>query len=186
MKKFLLLALMSLSFISCNTSTTVTDGDYYYPTPYYTCDWVFDTWSGEFIYACFWVYYSEDGMTQELDLAASVADKEELMLEKNAQYYAQKFSLSQESATKVARQLTHLSLLEERTAEDLADFATKLYGIDTTIAVSAAGKAQMGDQSELDALIEQASMNLGASVENTRALIKELHGAALEANGIKL
>jgi len=187
MKKLLLLITMSLSFIACDSSTTSTGGDYYTPTPRYTCDYVYDTLSGNYIYACFWTYYSSNGdSVVELDLAADVADKETLMIERNAQYYAEKFSLSTEQSLKVAKQVVELNLLEERSAEDIADFAKKLYGIDTSKAISAAGKAQMGDYAELDMMINESAQKFNTSSENMKALIQELHGNALKENGINL
>lgn len=178
---------MNLSFISCNDSTQSTEVGVYTPNTYYTCDYIYDTLSNDFIFACFWSYYSNDGESiVELDLAADVADSQALMLERNAEYYAEKFSLSTSQSFKVAQQVLDLSALEERSLEDIADFAKKLYGIDTTKAISAAGKAQMGDYTELDAIVNSAAKEFKISSDNMKGLLQELHGTALRESGVHL
>lgn len=186
MKK-LMLSLLSLSFlVSCETTTCTDNCTVYTPTPYYTCDWIYDTWSNNYTYACFWVYYSADGVTQELDMVADIADKESLVIEKSAQVYAEKFSLSTEQATKIAKNVYHLNALEERTAADLADFAQKLYGVNPAELISAISSAQVGNNEMMDTLIEKAANEFATSKANMKAIIKDLHHSALEQSGIKL
>ena len=61
--------------------------------------------------------------------ALVVADKEAVLLDKLTTVYADKFSLSTEAAQKVAKNVSDFSALSERTADDIADFAEKLYGV---------------------------------------------------------
>lgn len=187
MKKLLLSIMLAFTFLSCETSTTTTTTGDYTPTPYYTCQYVWDTWTGNYIYACFWVYYSEDGQEEhELDLAADVADNDALILERNASIYAEKFSLSTEQAIKIAKNVKDLNALEDRSFDDIADFAQKLYGVNTTEIVSAVSKAQVGDYSEFDAVIKRSAKNFNTSSATMKAIIKELHGKALSIHGIEL
>jgi hypothetical protein len=85
---------------------------------------------------------------------------------------------------KVARNIQDLSALQDRSEEDLADFAQKLYGVNPNDVISAVGKAQVGDNAELETLIDSIEFNTSSA--NKKALIKELHGNALKANGINL
>lgn len=185
MKKLFLslIALVTLSMSLTSCTTTVT----YYPDWYYNCYPVYDSW-GYYLYDdCYWEYYNNGELvSQELDIQASVADIETLELNKMASHYQEKFGLSVEDASKIAKNVKDFSALEERSADDLADFSLKMYGLNPSDVVSAVGKAQVGQNSELDALIEAKASDFNISVEDTKGLLKELHGSALEANGITL
>ena len=119
-------------------------------------------------------------------MVSEVADQEAVLLEKLTGVYAEKFALSTEAAAKVAKNAKDFSALTERSAEDIADFAERLYGVNPSEIVSAISSAQVGNNAELESVIEKASVNLGTDNAQTKALIQELHGKALEANGIEL
>ncbi len=181
-KLMVMLGLLS-SLASCTGTGTVT---YYEPTWNYNCYPVYDYW-GYYLYDdCYWEYYNTDGTLMEKDLVSEVADQEAVLLEKLTGVYAEKFSLSTEAASKVAKNVQDFSALEERSAEDIADFAERLYGVNPSEIVSAVSSAQVGMNAELESVIEKASANLGTNSAQTKALIQELHGKALEANGIEL
>ncbi len=180
MNLLVLVGLMS-GLVSCNTTVT-----YYEPQWYYNCYPVYDYW-GYYMYdECYWEYYNTDGSIAEKDLVANVADKEAVLLEKLTNVYADKFSLSTEAASKVAKNVSDFTALSDRSESDLADFAQKLYGVNPTEIVSAMSSAQVGDNAELDSVIDKASSSLGTNSENMRAIVKELHGKALESSGIEL
>jgi len=190
MKNLIISLVLVMSFVSCNPTTTVSTGDYT-PTPYYTCEyqnvyiWEMNQYSYQ--YVCFWVYYSQDGVeSHELDLAANISDSETLKLQNNAEYYANSFGLSLENATKIAKQVLDLNALEDRSLEDLSDFAERLYGVNTSKIIEAISLSQVGQSNELDLLIENSAQKFDISESNMRGLIKELHGKALKANGIEL
>ncbi len=182
--KFLAMLGLVGMFASCTGGTTVT---YYEPQWWYNCYPTYDYW-GYYLYdECYWEYYNENGsVAQELDLVSEVADKEALILEKTASVYAEKFSLSNDQAMKIAKNVKDFSALSERSADDIADFAEKLYGVNPSEMVSAVANAQVGNNAELEAVIEKASASFGTSSENMKAIVNELHGKALEANGIDL
>ena len=184
MKNSLLIAGLLIFFVGCNNST-----DTYTPKPHEVCGYVevLNEYGYSVDYVCYIEFYNQNGDIERefsLDIAADVSDSEERMIERNAIYYSEKFSLSTTQSMKIARQVADVNKLEERTLEDIADFGKKLYGIDTTKAISAAGKAQMGDHTELDALIRSAASKLEISQDNMKGLLKELHGKALRENGI--
>lgn len=177
------LVAMSTSLVSCNGSVSVG----YQPGWHYNCYAVYDYW-GYYLYdECYDEYYNADGsMTQELDLTAEVADREAFVLDKTASVYAEKFSLSNDQAMKIAKNVKDFAALSERTESDISEFAQKLYGINPSQVVSAVASAQVGMNAELDAVIEEAAANFNTSSENMKAIVKELHGRALEESGISL
>ena len=180
--KFMVMLGILSSFVSCYSDPYV----YYQPTWHYNCYPVFDYW-GYYLYDdCFWEYYNQDGSLFEKDLVSEVADKESVLLDKLTSVYAEKFSLSTDAAAKVAKNVTDFTALSERSADDIADFAERLYGINPSEIISAVSSAQVGNNAQLDTVIEKASENLGITTSQTKALIQELHGKALEANGIEL
>lgn len=185
MKKLLsafLLAISLLGVTGCNTSVT-----YYEPQWWYNCYPVYDYWGWYLYDECYWEYYNQDGsLAQELDLSGEVADREALVLNKTAEVYAEKFSLSNDQAMKIAKNVKDFEALQDRSESDIADFAQKLYGVNPSEIVSAVANAQVGNNTELEAVINQAAENFNTSKENMKEIVKELHGKALEANGIQL
>jgi hypothetical protein len=185
MKKLFINALalvaLSASLVSCDSSST----GYYTPTNHYNCYVEYDYW-GYAYEECYWEYYSNGSLVQERDMGAEVADTEANNIEKLSQFYSERFELSTEKALQVAKNVRDFSALEDRSESDIADFAQQLYGVNPTDVISAVGKAQVGQNAELDSLVEAASQNFNTSKENTKALIKALHGNALEVNGINL
>lgn len=175
----LIASLMVLgAFASC---TVVTTG------PYYNCYPVYDYW-GYYLYDdCYWEYYNQDGsVSKELDLSAAVADVEALKLEKTAQRFADKFNLSADQGMKLAKNIADFNALQDRSEADVADFAQKLYGVNPSEAISAISNAQVGNNAELDSLVEKAAGNFGTDRSNMKAIIKEIHSEALKQNGISL
>jgi hypothetical protein len=187
MKNALLKLLMLLSFttglVSCDGTVVTT---FYQPAWYYNCYPQYDFW-GYYLYDdCFWEYYNTDGTLLEKDMVSNVADKEAVLLTKLTNVYAEKFALSTEAASKVAKNVSDFSALADRSESDIADFAQKLYGVNPSEIVGAMSSAQVGNNAELDLVIDKASANLGTSSQNMKAIVKELHGKALEASGIEL
>ena len=182
LSKFILASMLMGTLTSCYYSV----GVIYQPMWRYNCYPVFDWWGYYLWDECYWEYYNQDGTLLEKDMVAEVADKEALLLEKLTGVYAEKFSLSNEAAAKVAKNVKDFSALSNRSADDIADFAERLYGVNPTEIISAVSSAQVGNNTELDSVIEKASVNLGSNNAQMKALIKELHGKALEANGIEL
>ena len=185
MKSALLKLMMFLSLltgvISCDTVYVT-----YEPQWYYNCYPVYDYW-GYYMYDdCYWEYYNTDGTLLEKDMVSNVADKEAVLLEKLTGVYAEKFALSTDAAAKVAKNVSDFSALSDRSESDLADFAQKLYGVNPTEIVSAMSSAQVGNNAELDLVIDKASANLGTNAQNMKEIVKELHGKALQSSGIDI
>jgi hypothetical protein len=180
--KFLTMIGLMTTLSSCYVTTYT-----YYPTWHYNCYPTYDYWGWYMGQQCYWEYWSADGsVKKELDMVAEVADKDALILEKTATRYAETFGLSYDNAMKVAKQTKDLTTLQTRSASDLADFASKLYGVSPEKVVSAVSKSQLGMNEELDALIDEAAQNLNATTENMKEMIKVLHGNAMSEAGISL
>ena len=184
MKKLIISGLLSILFTSCNTSTSVGSGDVYVDPPRYICDFVYDTMSGQQIYACFW--YANSEITSELDLASEISDLEKYKLEKMTAFYSEKFSLSSSQSEKIAKNILDFDALTDRSSADVADFAKKLYGVNSKDIINAVSQAQFGEYESLDALIEKAAVNFKTSPKNMKAILNELHGQALRDGGIEL
>tara|TARA_B100001971_G_C18268046_1_gene596804 strand:+ start:260706 stop:261317 length:612 start_codon:yes stop_codon:yes gene_type:complete len=178
--KLMAVVAMTMGLVSC-TGGSGSGGTYYDCIDYY------DYW-GYYLYTeCGYYYYNTDGTQSfELDMVAQVADQEAFALEKTASIYAEKFSLSTDKAMQIAKNIKDLNALEDRSAADLADFAQKLYGVNPSEVVDAVANAQVGNNAELDAVISTAAENFNTDTETMKAIVKELHGQALEANGIEL
>ncbi|MBG59220.1 MAG: hypothetical protein CMJ16_02055 [Peredibacter sp.] len=177
-------ALMLMGLVSCNGSGTVS---YYEPQWYYNCYPVYDYW-GYYMYDdCYWEYYNEDGsLAQELDMSEKLADREAHVLAKTAEVYAEKFTLSNDQAMKIAKNVKDFAALQDRSSEDVADFAEKLYGVNPNKVASAVAGAMVGNNAELNEVISQAAQNFQTSEQTMKAIVNELHGKALEENGIDL
>jgi cyclic lactone autoinducer peptide len=186
-----LLSLVSMlailvGLVSCNSSTTVSTGTYYQPQWYYNCYYDYDVYGYYYEY-CVWEYYNSNGEVEvSKDIVADVADKEAFALEKAGEFYADKFNLSVDKGMKLAKTIKDFNALSERSAADVAEFAEKLYGVNPNALVSAVGSAQVGNNAELDAIIETSAESFNTSTENMKDIVEYLHGKALSENGISL
>ena len=177
----------SLMLLGSFTSCTIVFWEPYQPSWYYNCYPVYDYW-GYYLYdECYWEYYNEDGsLAKELDMVSEVADKEQVVLEKTASKFAEKYNLSADQGMKIAKNIADYKALQDRSESDIADFAQKLYGVNPSEVISAVSSAQVGNNAELEAVIKKAAENFNTSEANMKGIVKDLHGKALEENGISL
>lgn len=180
--KFLALIALIGAFSSCRVVY-----EPYRPTSVYECTPVYDAW-GYYMYdECGWYYYNVDGpATKELDMIGEVADKEELILNKTAVRFTEKYNLSSEQGLKIAKNIRDYKALQDRSAVDIADFAKRLYGVNPSQIFSALSAAQIGNNNELESVIEKASENFNTSKANMKSIVKDLHGRVLADHGIEL
>lgn len=170
--------LLLAGFASCNITYTT--------QPYYVCYPTYDWW-GYYMYDnCYWEYWNNGEQVKELDMSAQIADSQAVELEKTADLFAQKFNLSTQSSMKIAKNIKDFAALEDRSEDDIAQFAQKLYGVNPNQVVSAVSMAQLGDNTELDSLIEQAAQSFETDSSTMKEIVKELHGQALQESGINL
>lgn len=131
-------------------------------------------------------YYASEDSIRELDMAARVAESEAQKLEIAGLRFAEKYNLSADQGYKIAKNIADFTALEDRSNEDMADFAEKLYGVNPSEVVSAVGQAQVGMNGELENLIEKAAYNFNTDTVTMKTIINDLHGKALSDNGIEL
>jgi hypothetical protein len=131
-----------------------------------------------------WTYSGDGEEIVSRDMITNAALAEEAVLEAQARHYAEHFALSEEQGFKIARALRDFQALETRTDADLAEFAKRLYGVSPRKIIAAMGKAQAGDNRELNQLTIEAAGNFKTKPENMKRIVKSLHGKILEAQGI--
>ncbi len=182
----LLFCVMTLgSLTSCVDGTYVVyDDPYYWEDCYLEYDWYWGDW----VEVCDIYYYNQEGEVAGIskDIVADAADKEQVLLETAAEFYANQFNLSVDKGMKLAKTVKDFSALEERTSEDLSEFAERLYGINPGKIASAVGTAQAGNSVMLNEIVDEAAKNFETDTENMKDIVKFLHGKALKDNGINL
>jgi hypothetical protein len=155
----------------------------YYNNPYYYDCW-YDYWG---YYTCGYVYYNADGSVESSrDVVTDVATAQEQHVARVAEHFAEKFGLSEEQSLKLARTTEDFAVIENRSEQDLADFARRLYGVDPSEIVAAVGSAQAGNAAKLNSLVEEAAANFGTTTATMKEIVKTLHGNALAEQGISL
>lgn len=156
----------------------------------YDSGWDDDDWNDD-CYSCGddWGWYDDSQIATEnhsTDIMGDVAGVESGRLNRASAFYANKFSLSDEQGMKLAKTIQDFKSLQRRDANDLAEFSQKLYGLNPEEIISSVSSAQVGDNAELDQLIDKAAKNFETTSQNMRDIIKTIHRSALRDNGIDL
>jgi hypothetical protein len=142
---------------------------------------------GDIITYCETHYYNGDGTVDtSRDMITDIAQVEQEQLANAGRHYAAKFALSEEQGLKIAKTIDDFNTVQNRSDADIADFAKRLYGVDPTAIASAVGKAQAGDNSQLNQVVGEAAQNFNTTPENMKNIVKTLHGEMLERQGVKL
>ena len=128
--------------------------------------------------------YDEGQSELSRDLTTQIATSEVDRIAARGKAFSERFSLSIEQGTKLARAINDYNAIQIRSAADVADFAQHLYGINPNRLISAAQKAQLGDNSELNILVNEAADNFRTTPSNMKNIIKDLHGAFLKQQAI--
>jgi ATPase subunit of ABC transporter with duplicated ATPase domains len=178
MIKKITLSLIGVSMaVAGSACTTYVSGPTYYNDCYY------DYYGN---YVCDTYYYNGDGTTDtSRDVITNIAQAEQQKLEAQAKHYADKFSLSVDQGMKIAKTIADFNAVQNRSDADVADFAQRLYGVNPTDIVAAVGKAQAGDNTQLNGLVAEAAKNFNTTADNMKNIVKTLHGKMLEQQGIR-
>ena len=148
----------------------------------YSC--YYDFWGN---YVCTYYNYASDGSVESSrDIITDVANAQEQHVAVIAEHYVQKFNLSDEQGMKLAQSTVDFNLLENRTEQDMADFARRLYGVDPSEIVAAVGSAQAGDRTKLNKLVDEAAANFGTTPETMKNIVRAFHAKALAEQGVSL
>ena len=177
MKKIIMSVLAGMLAIAGTACTT------YVSSPSYYYDCYYDYYGN---YVCDTYYYNGDGTKEtSRDMVTDIAQTEAQMLQAQGKHYAEKFSLSVDQGVKIAKTVADFNAVKNRSDADVADFAKRLYGVNPSEIVSAAGKAQAGDNTELNSLVDSAAKNFNTTSDNMKNIVKTLHGKLLEQQGIR-
>lgn len=176
--KKLSLAVAAVSMaVGASACTTTVSG----PATYTDC--YYDYWG---YYVCDTYYYNGDGTSEtSRDMITDLAQAEEQMLANQGKHFASKFSLSEEQGLKLAKSINDFNAIKDRSEKDVADFAERLYGVNPSKIVAAAGKAQAGNNAEMNELVAEAAKNFNTTSDNMKSIVKSLHGKLLEQQGIQ-
>lgn len=152
--------------------------------------WSDDDWDDD-CYSCGddWGWYDDAQVATQnhsTDIMGDVAGVENSRLAKASAYYTNKFNLSDEQGSKLAKTIQDFKSLKKRDANDLAEFSQKLYGLNPEEIITSVSAAQVGEYGELDSLIDKAAKNFETTPQNMREIIKTIHKSALKENGIDL
>ena len=85
---------------------------------------------------------------------------------------------------KIAKTVNDYNAIQNRSDSDVADFAQRLYGVNPSKIASASSAAQLGDNTQLNAVVAEAAKNFNTSADNMKSVVKSLHGKMLEQQGI--
>lgn len=185
MKTSIILSLFFLSSCCISTGPTIPPGPS--DTNFFNPSYPTDMPPGYSQSSCVLYSYQDQSIVQsiELDLASDVATKEDVRLQQTQEYYMDKFNLSLDSASKMAKAVWDFNRLQERSYEDMLDFAVRLYGVNPHDLTNAIALAQVGENQQLEVLLEEAAQELSTTSENMKVIINTLHSDALKEAGIE-
>ncbi len=157
---------------------------YYYSNYYGT--WVDESPSG-IIYDDYYGDALNEGneVSDGFDIISDVALANKKRDQAFGHYFAQKFSLSEEQGTKIAKTVSDYGSLKKRTAADMADFTKRLYGVDFGKVISAVDELKSGNKAPMNEVLEAVAQNWNTTPEQAKRVGMELHGHLLKDLGIE-
>lgn len=186
--KSLLLACLFILTAACNPPLFTERGEFPDGTKWtHKCWQNFDSYTNSYYLSCE-TYYNNFGemVLVDIDIAEEVSDIETAIVNAKAKFYTNYFSLSSTAALKLATLTEDFVKISDRSVEDVADYAQKLYGVNPSDIIAAVAKAQLGDNSKMDEVIQESAINFGTTSENMKEVIKYLHSQSLREYGIEL
>jgi hypothetical protein len=130
--------------------------------------------------------YGDGSSDVSRDMITDLALSEEQLLNAQAQHFSHKFELSEPQGMRLAKLVNEFGTVRERSEADLADFASRLYGVSPRRILSAVSRAQLGEVSEMNEVVADAAGKFETTPGNMRKIIKTLHGNLLHQQGIQL
>jgi hypothetical protein len=114
------------------------------------------------------------------DIVGDVANVEIDFITEAGKEFAARYSLSEEKGIQVAHSLNEWAKLGKERAKtdaDLAEFSTKLYGIDYVKVKAALEEAIKGNESAMKETVAEAAKSWGTSEENMKGVLKAWYGS---------
>ncbi len=111
------------------------------------------------------------------DLIGDVATQEQQVVTQAGKAFASKYALSEATGINIARTLNDWATLSKkqqraRTAQDVADFSRRLYGVTVDKAVNALNSAKNGDLSGMIQVNSDIATYWGTSPETSKTILK--------------
>jgi hypothetical protein len=113
------------------------------------------------------------------DFAADVANQEQNIVKTAGEHFAAKYQLDAATGLKVAKVLHDWATLGKdraRTEADIADFTTRLYGVDFNKVKGALAEAMAGDKDAMNAVVDEAAANWMTSPETVKDVLRQWYG----------
>lgn len=132
---------------------------------------------------------NENNSRRGRDLLAKAAAQERVVIQKAGAKVAERYALSSDTGVRIAQTLNDWATLAKtrsRTQADVAAFSKRLYGIDYSKIENALTEAQAGDNSGMDALVEDGAANWSTSPETMREILRNWYGQEAKDAGINL
>lgn len=113
------------------------------------------------------------------DFAADVANQEQNIIKSAGEHFAAKYELDAATGLKIAKVLNDWATIGKdraRTEADIADFTTRLYGVDFNKVKGALAEAMAGDKDAMNAVVDEAAANWMTSPETVKEVLKSWYG----------
>lgn len=113
------------------------------------------------------------------DFAADVANQEQNIVKSAGEHFAAKYQLDAKVGLKIAKVLHDWATLGKdraRTEADIADFTTRLYGVDFNKVKGAMAEAMAGKEGAMDAVVDEAAANWMTSPETVKDVLRQWYG----------
>ena len=159
---------------------------YYYGTySYYDSFGYFSTYVGWAWMSPTGIIYDEYGHAlnetgsegDSRDLIAEAATAEQKKVEEAGKEFAARYALAESAGIKIARTLTDWATLSKRqnrarTAEDVADFSKRLFGVSLSTAQNALDAAKAGNKTPVEAMNAEVAKHWGTDAETSKKILK--------------
>jgi hypothetical protein len=111
------------------------------------------------------------------DLIADAAGAEQKKIEEAGKEFASRYALSETTGIRIARTLTDWATLSKRqnrarTAEDVADFSKRLFGVSLGAAQKALDAAKTGNKAPVEAMNSDVARHWGTDPETSSKILK--------------
>lgn len=191
------------NFYADGSKIRASEDPYYYEMTLYAGPWTYtDSYGyGRVYYGSAWlsdsgILYDQYGnalneMDQDsvsADVIAMAAEKEEQMAKAVGKKFAAEYALNEEAGVQIAHTLQDWATIgrdRSRTAQDIADFSKRLYGVSLDKATGAIDSAIKGDKEPLVDLNIDVAAHWGTSPETSKAILLKWYKDELSQVGIR-
>jgi len=111
------------------------------------------------------------------DLIADAASAEQKKIEAAGKDFAARYALAEATGIRIAKTLTDWATLSKRqnrarTADDVADFSKRLFGVSLSTAQTALDSAKAGNKAPVEAMNAEVAQHWGTDPETSKKILK--------------